>query len=302
MDVKSAFLNGELKEEVYVTQPPGFVDEKHPPKVFKLRKALYGLHQALRAWNSKLDSSLTLLGFHKSASEHVVYIRSVGSLHLLVGVYVDDFIITGSDAHERAKFKKEMKELFKMSDLGLLHYSQNENSEVMNTITSIFKMSYSYCSQNENLSSRFGCASGASVRLDNLKPCLARGFGATPRDSFKVANRKVSKEKVASKVYRRKKRADLVRLKKSYLKELETTNKPVLLEEDSHGELDGLYLAEEERRSIQRKEAEDTVKMAKFLGMKPSLPDDDVVQIIINRDADRRKEEEEDRRNSEECR
>jgi hypothetical protein len=70
MDVKSAFLNGELVEEVYVQQPPGFIAAGHEGKVLKLHKALYGLKQAPRAWNSKLDNSLLALGFTRSECEH----------------------------------------------------------------------------------------------------------------------------------------------------------------------------------------------------------------------------------------
>jgi hypothetical protein len=73
MDVKSAFLNGDLVEEVYVQQPSGFVVKNGNGKVFKLKKAFYGLHQALRAWNAKLDSELTRLGFVRKPVEHAVY-------------------------------------------------------------------------------------------------------------------------------------------------------------------------------------------------------------------------------------
>ncbi|KAF0932405.1 hypothetical protein E2562_010320 [Oryza meyeriana var. granulata] len=73
MDVKSAFLNGELAEEVYVQQPPGFAVDGQEHKVYRLRKALYGLRQAPRAWNAKLDDSLMSLGFQRSITEHAVY-------------------------------------------------------------------------------------------------------------------------------------------------------------------------------------------------------------------------------------
>ncbi|CAA6661430.1 unnamed protein product [Spirodela intermedia] len=75
MDVKSAFLNGDLKEEVYVEQPAGFISTGNEHKVFKLKKALYGLHQAPRAWNAKLDETLLLFRFRKSPSEHAIYTR-----------------------------------------------------------------------------------------------------------------------------------------------------------------------------------------------------------------------------------
>jgi hypothetical protein len=88
--------------------------------VFRLHKALYGLRQAPRAWNIKLDTVLQALGFTRSESEYVVYTRGEGKLRLLLGVYVDDLVVTGVRTSEIKKFKLEMCERFKMSDLGLL--------------------------------------------------------------------------------------------------------------------------------------------------------------------------------------
>jgi hypothetical protein len=79
MDVKSAFLNGELDEVVYVAQPPGFEANGEEHKVLRLKKALYGLKQAPRAWNAKLDRELQKLGFHRSDLEHAVYARGSGT-------------------------------------------------------------------------------------------------------------------------------------------------------------------------------------------------------------------------------
>ncbi|KAF0934128.1 hypothetical protein E2562_022818 [Oryza meyeriana var. granulata] len=84
MDVKSAFLNGELAEEVYVQQPPGFAVDGQEHKVYRLPKALYGLRQAPRAWNVKLDDSLMSLGFQRSITEHAVYMRSEGGSKLIL--------------------------------------------------------------------------------------------------------------------------------------------------------------------------------------------------------------------------
>lgn len=122
MDVKSAFLNGELEEEVFVAQPPGFEEKSGVNKVLKLKKALYGLRQAPRAWNLKLDQTLLSLGFERSPLEHAVYKRKSENSCLLVGVYVDDLIITGPKEDELLNFKLQMKDLFSMSDLGLLTY------------------------------------------------------------------------------------------------------------------------------------------------------------------------------------
>jgi hypothetical protein len=91
-------------------------------KVLRLKKALYGLRQAPRAWNAKLHSTLLSLGFTRCPSEHAVYARGDASSRLLIGVYVDDLIITGCCKLEIAKFKREMTDRFKMSDLGMLSY------------------------------------------------------------------------------------------------------------------------------------------------------------------------------------
>jgi Reverse transcriptase (RNA-dependent DNA polymerase) len=136
MDVKSIFLNGELKEEVYVTQPPGFEIKGQEHKVLKLHKVLYGLKQAPRAWNYKLDSTLRSMNFERIQTEHAVYRRKKGEESILVGVYVDDLLITGTCEAEIAKFKGEMMEKFKMSDLGLLtYYLGIEVKQASNMIT-----------------------------------------------------------------------------------------------------------------------------------------------------------------------
>ena len=102
-------------------QPPGFI-VGNGEKVLKLRKALYGLRQAPRAWNAKLDKELIALGFVKSTLEHAVYRRSNKKSFLLVVVYVDDLVISGPDVSDINQFKQEMKKNFSMSDLGLLSY------------------------------------------------------------------------------------------------------------------------------------------------------------------------------------
>ena len=108
MDVKSVFLNGELKEEVYVRQPLGFVTTGHEGKVLKLQKALYGLRQAPHAWNTKLDGSLRNLGFKLCASEHDMYTQGSTKSRVVVGVYVDDLIITArtqrTSMHSRRRY------------------------------------------------------------------------------------------------------------------------------------------------------------------------------------------------------
>jgi hypothetical protein len=122
MDVRSTFLNGELEEDVYVLQPPGFIAVGHEGKVLKLKKAPYGLRQAPRAWNTKLDASLRDIGFTRCVNEHGLYTRGLGAERLVVVVYVDDLVITGASPKEILAFKEEMRHLFRMSDLGLLSF------------------------------------------------------------------------------------------------------------------------------------------------------------------------------------
>uniref|UniRef100_R7W628 Retrovirus-related Pol polyprotein from transposon TNT 1-94 n=1 Tax=Aegilops tauschii TaxID=37682 RepID=R7W628_AEGTA len=123
MDVKFAFLNGDLLEEVYVQRPPGSAVAGQEGKVLRLRKALYGLRQAPRAWNAKLDESLCALGFERCPSEHAVYRRGSRASLLIVGVYVDDLVITGAATTEIISFKQQMTGMFRMSDLGMLSYN-----------------------------------------------------------------------------------------------------------------------------------------------------------------------------------
>ena len=122
MDVKSTFLNEELKETIYIRQPPGFLDNDNPGKVLRLHKALYRLRQAPRIWNTKLNSTLLSLKFKRCASKHGMYTHDHGKQRLIMGVYVDDLIITRGDVEVLGRFKKEMSKNFKMSDLGVLSY------------------------------------------------------------------------------------------------------------------------------------------------------------------------------------
>jgi hypothetical protein len=122
LDVKSAFLHGELEEDVYVTQPEGFEVKGKEQHVLRLSKALYGLKQAPKAWNVRLDKSLKKLKFSRCISEQAVYTRGVGTNAVIVGVYVDDLIVTVGNPSEIKLFKKEMMTKFEMTDLGLLSY------------------------------------------------------------------------------------------------------------------------------------------------------------------------------------
>jgi hypothetical protein len=94
LDVKSAFLNGFLQEEIYVEQPEGYVKEGEEDKVYLLKKALYGLKQAPRAWYSIIDEHLQNLGFAKSFSKSTLYVKQNGAIILIISLYVDDLLVT----------------------------------------------------------------------------------------------------------------------------------------------------------------------------------------------------------------
>ncbi|KAJ9553923.1 hypothetical protein OSB04_017968 [Centaurea solstitialis] len=122
MDVKSAFLYGTIDEEVYVSQPPGFEDPKYPDKVYKLRKALYGLHQAPRAWYDTLSSYLLKNKFERAVIDKTLFIKRTKTDMLLVQIYVND-IIFGSTRDDMCKeFEELMHKKFKMSSMGELTF------------------------------------------------------------------------------------------------------------------------------------------------------------------------------------
>ena len=121
--MKSAFLNGPLEEDVYVKQPPGFELKGKENKVLKLNKALYGLKQAPRAWNKRIEQFFVMQGFKKCSVEYGVYVKCSDDKHMLIiCLYVDDLLVTGSSSTEIEKFKSQMKSEFEMTDLGKLTY------------------------------------------------------------------------------------------------------------------------------------------------------------------------------------
>ena len=122
MDVKTAFLNGDLEEDIYMEQLNGFVQRGHEHLVCKLKKSLYGLKQASRAWYQKIDATLLDLGFERSVADHSLYFAQTGPCVMLVLVYVDDLIILSSNMESMAALKSKLEAEYEMTDLGELHY------------------------------------------------------------------------------------------------------------------------------------------------------------------------------------
>jgi hypothetical protein len=122
MDVKSAFLNGPIKEEVYVEQPPGFEEEAYPNHVYKLHKALYGLKQAPRAWYECLRDFLIENGFKIGKADSTLFTRKVGNDLFVCQIYVDDIIFGSTNKGCCDEFSQTMVKRFEMSMMGELNF------------------------------------------------------------------------------------------------------------------------------------------------------------------------------------
>eukprot|EP00253_Pinus_taeda_P002442 PITA_02442 len=121
MDVKFAFLHGDLHEEIYMEQPTGFI-KTDSSLVCRLKKSLYGLKQAPRAWYAKMDSFVLETGFSRCHLDNIVYTNKVDKSLIILVLYVDDLILTSSDPNLINHVKSSLKKKFEMTDLGHLHY------------------------------------------------------------------------------------------------------------------------------------------------------------------------------------
>ncbi|GKF78303.1 retrovirus-related pol polyprotein from transposon TNT 1-94, partial [Tanacetum coccineum] len=122
MDVKTAFLNSPLKEEVYVNEPDRFVDPYHLDKVYRLKKAFYGFKQAPKAWHDEFYNFLVSKGFSKGSINQTLFITKKGEDILLMQIYVDDIIFGSMNLKLSKKLKKLMHNKFEMSMMGELKF------------------------------------------------------------------------------------------------------------------------------------------------------------------------------------
>ncbi len=122
MDVKNVFLHGDLQEEVYMEQPPCYVDQTHPNLVCRLKKTLYDLKQAPKAWSDKIGQYLVTSGFQTSNVDFSLYVKKTNHGIVIIVIYVDDLIITGDNNVDIFNLKKLLKQKFEMKDLGELRY------------------------------------------------------------------------------------------------------------------------------------------------------------------------------------
>jgi histone deacetylase 1/2 len=121
-DVNNAFLQGTLTEQVYMYQPPGFIDKDFPSHVCKLQKAIYGLKEAPRAWFHELKTFLLQSGFQNSHADTSLFVLHLGKHLVYLLVYVDDLIIIGDDVHLVNRFINLLAHRFSLKDLGQLSY------------------------------------------------------------------------------------------------------------------------------------------------------------------------------------
>jgi len=168
LDVKSAFLNGNLDEEIYVAQPAGFLVKGREDKVYKLHKTLYGLKQAPRAWYNKIDSHFLNQGFKRSENDATLYVRRLldgGSL--IVSLYVDDLLVTSNNQQEVQQLMEEMKNQFEMSSLGEMNYFLG--LEVHQSESGIFLYQEKYAREVLKKFKMESCNSASTPLVWNLK-------------------------------------------------------------------------------------------------------------------------------------
>ncbi|KAK1410112.1 hypothetical protein QVD17_36645 [Tagetes erecta] len=121
LDVNNAFLHGDLDKEIYMQPPPGMTLSS-PSKALKLLKSLYGLKQASRQWYGKLSTVLKSRGYVRSANDHSLFTKSMGSFIVHLVIYVDDILITGNNLDEITSLKSFLHDTFQIKDLGLINY------------------------------------------------------------------------------------------------------------------------------------------------------------------------------------
>src|SRR5271156_5162244 len=122
MDVKTAFLNGDLEPSIYMEPPPGSIDYGRPNIVWKLKKSLYGLKQASRAWYQKAKQEFLTLAFTRSDADHSVFVYDDDERICIIALYVDDLMLVSNDTTILRGAKKNLMEVFKMKDLGPIHW------------------------------------------------------------------------------------------------------------------------------------------------------------------------------------
>ena len=122
MDVKTAFLNGNLNEEVYMDQPMGFIEKGKEHMVCKLKRSIYGLKQASRQWYLKFNDTIVSFGFKENTVDRCIYLKVSGSKFIFLILYVDDILLATNDLHLLYETKRFLSNNFEMKDMGEATY------------------------------------------------------------------------------------------------------------------------------------------------------------------------------------
>ena len=187
MDVKTAFLNGSIEHNIYMSQPEGFIDPDHPDYVCKLKKSIYGLKQSARCWNQTLDSFLLRNGYRKNGADECIYVKSKRNddgliSFVILAIYVDDIIPISNDVEMLNEEKELLRKEFEMVDQGEIHFvlGMSIKRDRENKVLFINQEKYL-----ESILSRFG--------MQDCKPML------TPLDPGVTLHKRLSNEESCDK-------------------------------------------------------------------------------------------------------
>nr|KAJ0227036.1 hypothetical protein LSAT_V11C100049630 [Lactuca sativa] len=200
MDVKCAFLNGELEETVYVEQPPGFVNEKYPDHCYVLDKAVYGLKQAPRAWYETFTRFLKLSKFKQGSVDPTFFRKKEGEHLMIVQIYVDDIIFGSTNPSLIAEFRKLMETKFEMSTMGPINFFLGLN--IRQGPEGIFINQEAY---TKNLLTKFGMKGDSKVKVP-----MAFGTKLTPSLEKPAVDITLYRQMIGSLMYLTASRPDIM--------------------------------------------------------------------------------------------
>ncbi|KAH9689830.1 Integrase catalytic domain-containing protein [Citrus sinensis] len=196
MDVKSAFLNGYIMEEVYVKQPPDFENEKFPDHVYKLSKALYGLKQAPRAWYDRLKNFLLDNDFSMGKADTTLFVKHKNQDILIVQIYVDDIIFGSTNELLCKDFSSCMSQEFEMSMMGELKFGYDNGTAKSTPMSTTIKLDKDEKGKEVDIKTYRGMI-GSLLYLTASRPdimfsvCLCARFQSCPKESHMLAVKRI---------------------------------------------------------------------------------------------------------------
>ncbi|GJX20385.1 retrovirus-related pol polyprotein from transposon TNT 1-94 [Tanacetum coccineum] len=165
MDVKTAFLNGDLEEEIYMNQPEGFTAPGQEGKVCRLVKSLYGLKQAPKQWHQKFDNTMLESGFKINECDKCVYVKDTSSGYVILCLYVDDMLIVGSNDKIIRSTKDMLKSKFDMKDMGLA----DDSLVVILYLMTVMQLDYADIKDSRSTSGYVFTLGGAAISWKSSK-------------------------------------------------------------------------------------------------------------------------------------